>query len=207
MHRVLVLRHGESAWNVEGRWQGWHDVALTALGEAQAAARARSLATERVDGAAVFTSDLVRAARTAEIMAEHLGLDVPTPMGGFRERHGGEWEGHTAAEIDDRWPGMRAAWRRGELASPPGGESDAALLARFDDALARAIDATAGRAVTVVVTHHGVLRAASTRAGVAVTTLIPNLGGRWFLHDGATLHAGDELAPLDPLDSDGLAVE
>jgi probable phosphoglycerate mutase len=204
---VLVVRHGESAWNVEGRWQGWHDVALTPIGEAQAAARARALAGERIDGAALFTSDLARAARTAEILAAHLGLPDVTPLRGFRERHGGEWEGHTAAEIDERWPGMRAAWRRGELAAPPGGESDEALLARFDAALREAIGATHEHGVTIVVTHHGVLRAASSRAGVAVTTLIPNLGGRWFLHDGTALLAGDELAPLPAIDADGLAVE
>jgi probable phosphoglycerate mutase len=207
VRRVLVLRHGESAWNVEGRWQGWRDVALTTLGEAQAAARARSLSDERVDGVAVFTSDLRRAARTAEILARRLGLSGATPMSGFRERHGGEWEGHTAAEIDERWPGMRAAWRRGDLAAPPGGESDAELLARFDAALHEAIAGTDEHGVTLVVTHHGVLRAASTRAGVAVTTLIPNLGGRWFLHDGSALHAGDELAPLPAVDADDLAVE
>jgi probable phosphoglycerate mutase len=207
VHRVLVLRHGESAWNVEGRWQGWRDIELTPLGEAQAVARARALAGERIDGASIFTSDLVRAARTAEILAEHLGLGAATALSGFRERHGGAWEGHTAAEIDEQWPGMRAAWRRGELPAPPRGETDDDLLARFDDALAHALESTPAHGLTVVVTHHGVLRAASTRAGVVVTTIIPNLGGRWFLHDGTRLLAEDELPPLDALDADDLAVE
>jgi probable phosphoglycerate mutase len=202
-----LIRHGESAWNAEGRWQGWQDIALTRLGEAQAAARARSLMTERIDGAMVFTSDLARAARTAEIIAECLALDTVVRERGFRERFGGDWEGCTATEIDERWPGRRAAWRRGELTSPPGGETDEAVLARFDDALTRAVAATPQPGVTIVVTHHGVLRLASSRAGIPVHTLIPNLGGRWFEHDGEVLHAGDELPPLPALDADGLAVE
>lgn len=205
--RVLVLRHGESAWNVEGRWQGWQDIPLTPLGEAQARSRAASLAGEPIDGAVVFSSDLRRAARTAEVLAEHLRLGSVATDPGFRERHGGEWEGNTAAEIDERWPGRRAAWRRGELACPPGGEPDEVVLARVDDALARAIAATPTTGVTLVVTHHGVLRLLSTRAGIPVHAIIPNLGGRWFDHDGTALHARDELTPLGALDPDGLAVE
>ncbi|HEX5616017.1 MAG TPA: histidine phosphatase family protein [Acidimicrobiia bacterium] len=205
--RVLVLRHGESAWNVEGRWQGWQDIALTPIGEAQARARAATLADEPLAGAAVFTSDLVRAARTAEIVAEVLGLAAPVCDEGFRERHGGDWEGKTAAEIDERWPGVRAAWRRGELSAPPAGEPDDHVLARADAALARATAATPSTAPLIVVTHHGVLRLLSTRAGIPVHALIPNLGGRWFdWHDGE-LRARDELAPLAALDADGLAVE
>jgi probable phosphoglycerate mutase len=207
VQRVLLIRHGESAWNAEGRWQGWRDIALTPLGEAQALARARTLVSERIDGAVVFTSDLARAARTADLLADRLALGGTTCDEGFRERFGGDWEGRTAAEIDDRWPGLRAAWRAGELAGPPGGEADDAVLVRFDDALARALAATPQPGVTVVVTHHGVLRLVSSRAGVPVHTLIPNLGGRWFVHDGGVLHAGDELPPLPDLDADGLAVE
>lgn len=205
--RLLVLRHGESLWNAEGRWQGWQDIALTPLGEAQARSRAATLAAERLDGATLFTSDLVRAARTAEVIAEALGLDPPTPDAGFRERHGGEWECRTATEIDEGWPGMRTAWRRGELAAPPGGEADDAVLARVDDALARAVASTAPDGLTVVVTHHGVLRLLSTRAGIPVQAIIPNLGGRWFDWSATALRARDELAPLAALDADGMAVE
>jgi len=62
------------------------------------------------------------------------------PDEGFRERNGGEWQGRTGAEIEAGWPGMRAAWRRGELTAPPGGESDVTVLTRVDAALARALD-------------------------------------------------------------------
>ncbi|MCZ7535615.1 MAG: histidine phosphatase family protein [Acidimicrobiia bacterium] len=195
-----MLRHGESEWNAAGRWQGWEDVCLTASGEAQALARARLLAVAG-DFAAVVASDLVRAARTAEVVATHLGLSAPVLYPGLRERHGGEWQGHTGAEIDEGWPGMRDAWRRGEMHSPPGGESDASVLARVDAALASACAAVADGAALVAVTHGGVLRLVSARAGVSPNSLMPNLGGRWFTFDSDGLHAGGALPPLpEPLE-------
>lgn len=178
MQRLLLLRHGESTWNVEHRWQGWLDAPLTPAGEAQAAARARTLAHDSFAPRVIYTSDLERAARTADIIAAHVESPlIPDP--GFRERNGGDWQGHTAAEIDARWPGMRAAWRRGELPSPPGGEDDAELFARFDAALARVLE-HAGTGIACIVTHNGMLRAVTTRAGADVSALIPNLGGYWF---------------------------
>lgn len=203
MRRLLLIRHGESEWNAVGRWQGWEDVPLTAEGEAQAQARARSLAASG-DGhfAAVRCSDLLRASRTAEIVAQCLGLPAPVAEPGLRERNGGDWQGCTGAEIEARWPGMRDAWRRGELHAPPGGESDDDLVARVEPSLDRAASAVDDGAV-LVVTHHGVLRLLSARAGVPPATLIPNLGGRWFTWDraSASLVAGEPLTPLDePLD-------
>jgi broad specificity phosphatase PhoE len=173
-----MLRHGESTWNVEHRWQGWLDAPLTPAGEAQAAVRARTLAHDSFAPRVIYTSDLQRAARTAEIVAAHVEAPVIADPG-FRERFGGEWQGHTGAEIDERWPGMRAAWRRGEITAPPGGEEDEEVLERFDAALARAL-AHAGTGILAIVTHHGMLRIVATRAGVDVHTLIPNLGGFWF---------------------------
>jgi 2,3-bisphosphoglycerate-dependent phosphoglycerate mutase/probable phosphoglycerate mutase len=158
---------------------------LTPAGEAQAAARARALAHDSFAPRAIYTSDLQRAARTAEIIAAHVEAPVIADAG-FRERHGGEWQGHTLAEIDEGWPGMRDLWRRGELTAPPGGEEDADVLERFDAALARAL-ARAGTGVVGIVTHHGMLRIVATRAGVDVHSLIPNLGGFWFDVAGGAL--------------------
>jgi 2,3-bisphosphoglycerate-dependent phosphoglycerate mutase/probable phosphoglycerate mutase len=174
----LILRHGESEWNAAGRWQGWLDIALTPRGEQQAAVRARALAHDSFAPRVIYTSDLIRAARTAEIIAAHVGAPVIADAG-LRERNGGEWQGCTGAEIDERWPGMRAAWRHGALAAPPGGEHDDQVLERFDAALTRAL-AHAGPSVVAIVTHHGLLRLVATRAGADVHTLIPNLGGYWF---------------------------
>ena len=186
VQQVLIIRHGESEWNVERRWQGWLDAPLTAKGLEQAAVRGRVLARDGFKPRALYSSDLGRATRTAAIVAAH--LEVPTlPDRGFRERHGGEWEGRTAGEIDAGWPGLRERWRRGELAAPPGGEHDADVLARFDAALLRAL-AHVGTGQLGIVTHHGILRCVATRAGVDVHTLIPNLGGFWFTVVDGTLH-------------------
>jgi broad specificity phosphatase PhoE len=188
MSRLLVIRHGQSTWNVEHRWQGWLDPPLTRTGEAQAEARARTLARDNFAPRALYTSDLQRAERTAQIIAAHIETPVIAAPG-FRERHGGEWQGYTGAEINERWPGMRDLVRRGEATAPPGGEEDAEVLARFDAALAGVL-AHVRRGVVGIVTHHGVLRLVATRAGLDVQTRIPNLGGFWFdVVDGALTNA------------------
>jgi probable phosphoglycerate mutase len=196
MRRVLVLRHGQSTWNVERRWQGWLDAPLTSTGEGQAMARGRALARERPAPVAVYTSDLTRARRTAELIAVELGVPSASDEG-FRERHGGDWQGRTADEIDRRWPGLRDAWRRGEIDAPPGGETDQAVFERFDSALARMLD-SAPPGDLVLVTHHGVLRIVATRAGVPVHALIPNLGGFWFRCVDGSLQEPDAIGPLVP---------
>lgn len=197
MRRVLVLRHGESEWNREGRWQGWEDIALTPAGEEQARARGTELHAAGHRFAAIATSDLVRAARTAELIGEVFDSPPALADPGLRERFGGEWQGRSREEIIDRWPEERAAWRRGELTAPPGGEDDALVLERIRAALAR-IDATAPPGPVLVVTHHGVVRLLSSHAGVPLTELIPNLGGRWFDLDGSVVRAGTALPPLAP---------
>ena len=187
--RLLLLRHGESTWNVEHRWQGWLDAPLTPTGEAQAAARARTLAHDSFAPRVIYTSDLQRAARTAEIIAAHVESPVITDAG-FRERYGGEWQGHTGTEIDERWPGMRDAWRRGEVTAPPGGEEDADVLARFDAALARVLEHV-GIGVACDRDAPRDARASSRHArGVDVHAVIPNLGGYWFdVVDGTLTNA------------------
>src|SRR5262249_17911269 len=114
--------------------------------------------------------------------------------------------GLTGDEIEARWPGLRARWRAGELAAPPGGEDDAQVHARFDAALVRTL-AHVGTGMLGIVTHHGIARVAATRAGVDVPTIIPNLGGFWFdvAADGAlcnpvpvdTLRADDERPDVE----------
>jgi broad specificity phosphatase PhoE len=194
---LLIIRHGESEWNVEKRWQGWLDSQLTAEGLQQARDRADALARSGFAPAVVHCSDLGRARQTAEIIAAALGV-ATRPHPGLRERSGGDWEGFTADEIDDRWPGRRMAWRRGEITTMPGGEDDAAVLARVDEALATALETGMP---ALVITHHGVLRLVATRAGADVHTLIPNLGGYWFSIDQG------ELVSPKPLDNLSTAEE
>jgi len=190
---LLIIRHGESEWNLERRWQGWLDAPLTERGVRQARQRAAALARGGFAPRLVHCSDLGRAHRTAQIVAAALDVACRTDAG-FRERSGGAWEGSTGDEIDRSWPGLRESFRRGEIPSPPGGEADADVLVRFDAAMANAI----GDGVpAVVVTHHGVLRLVATRAGLPVEALIPNLGGFWFALDGTTLTDPEPIAPLD----------
>jgi 2,3-bisphosphoglycerate-dependent phosphoglycerate mutase/probable phosphoglycerate mutase len=192
VRKLLIIRHGESEWNVEKRWQGWLDAPLTTRGLQQSRVRADALVGARFRPRIVLTSDLGRAQQTAEIIADALGVPC-RPDPGLRERNGGEWEGSTGFEIDERWPGMRDAWRRGEITAPPGGEEDSTVLARFDAAIASALDSDVP---PLVVTHHGVLRLVATRAGADVRALIPNLGGYWFAVEHGTLHSPE---PLDVL--------
>ena len=195
VRRLLVVRHGESEWNREGRWQGWIDIPLTARGEAQARARGAELHADGHRFAAVHCSDLVRAARTATLLSEVLGGPTAQPEPALRERFGGAWEGLDRDQITAGWPEERAAWRRGDLRSPPDGETDDQVLERVRAGIV-AIDGTAPAGALLVVTHHGVVRQLATWAGVTERAPISNLGGRWFDWDGDALHAGDALPPL-----------
>lgn len=184
MTRLLLVRHGQSVWNADGRWQGQADPPLSALGEEQAAS-----AAERVHGmTAVYTSDLARARRTAEIVGERLGL-VPRPDVRLRERHAGDWEGRTRAEIEAEWPGYLASERR-----PAGWEPDELVLARALEALAAMAAAHEGD--MLVVTHGGVVRALERHLG-ADDGLLPNLGGRWFRHEAGTPQLDARVVLLD----------
>jgi probable phosphoglycerate mutase len=168
--RLLLVRHGQSTWNANGRWQGHADPPLSALGEEQAADAAAHL--PEVD--ALWTSDLARARRTAEIVAGRLGLPVRVESR-LRERDAGEWQGHTRAEIEERWPGFLTSGRR-----PPGYEDDEALLARVLAAVAEIGAEHEGTSV-LVVTHGGIVRTLERHLGDGDSGLLPNLGGRFLV--------------------------
>lgn len=102
---LLILRHGETVWNREGRMQGVLDSPLTARGRAQAIAMGRALAELGVSSAShrAFVSPQGRALATARLVLAPLGLEA-TPDPRLREIGVGDWSGLTAAEIDARWP-------------------------------------------------------------------------------------------------------
>jgi len=152
--RFIVVRHGETQWNVERRVQGSGDSPLTAAGLAQAEAIGRRLARERFD--ALVSSDLGRAVQTAERIAAHCGLAIRTDPR-LRERNFGAGEGMTYEEIDRAFPD---AFSRDRQSDPdvviPGGESRRQFHERVRaafEALAREHD---GRRVAVIA-HGGVL--------------------------------------------------
>ena len=185
MARLLLLRHGQSTWNAEGRWQGWADPPLSDLGQAQALALTPALGQAALD--AVVSSDLRRARQTADAVAEGLGITVEVEAG-LRERDVGHWSGLTAAEIERQWPSELAAWRAGRLERPPGGESDADLADRAFDVLERLARRREGR--LLVVTHGGLLGVVERRLGLE-RGRTANLGGRWVALAGTSLSAAD----------------
>ena len=191
MTSVLVLRHAQSVWNAERRWQGWADIALSEMGERQAAAAGARLRDAGL--ASAVASDLRRARRTAELISGDLELGPVRVDEGFRERDVGAWSGLSAEEMQERFPGQREAWRDGELDRPPGGESTAEVLERVDAAFAR-LESDAGP--VLVVSHGGVIRALERRAGLEPRA-IAVLSGRWFELDGGKLVPGDPVAAGD----------
>lgn len=183
---LLLVRHGQSEWNAHGRWQGQADPPLSALGEQQAVE-----ALSRLDGIdAVWASDLIRAARTAELVAGGLGIDVIVDAR-LRERHAGEWQGHTRDEIEARWPGYLAEGRR-----PPSWEPDVNVIERAVAACVAIAEAHPGAAV-LVVTHGGIVRTLERHLEDPDEQLLPNLGGRWVEVSGDTLRLGDRVLLLD----------
>jgi broad specificity phosphatase PhoE len=118
--RVYLMRHGEVANGGERRYNGHIDVDITPLGVEQMHRLAERLSGKPV--AAVYSSDLIRSVKGAEIIARRIGLSF-TPLRSLRERSVGKWEGLTAEEIMERFPGEYTAWRADLLNyRPPGGE-------------------------------------------------------------------------------------
>jgi probable phosphoglycerate mutase len=153
--RVLAIRHGETAWNVEHRIQGQLDIALNATGRWQAARLAQAVAEEGL--AAVYSSDLQRAAETAQSVARGGGGLVVVTDTGLRERAFGIFEGLRFAEIEQRWPEQTARWRRRDPAfGPEGGETLCDFSARCVAAATRLAAAHPGETIALVA-HGGVL--------------------------------------------------
>jgi broad specificity phosphatase PhoE len=148
--RLLLVRHGETTWNVEGRYQGQADPPLSERGRAQAEATAQKLADQGLQ--VLYSSPLRRASETAQIIALRLGLSVgydPRLM----EINQGEWEGMLVTDIEQHWPALFSRWVHDPwLVTLPGGESLSQLqmrvLAAVADMVARHPEQRIG-----VVTH------------------------------------------------------
>lgn len=152
--RVFLLRHGQTAWNVEQRLQGQLDAALNAVGRRQVAQLAHALVAEEL--AAIYSSDLQRAHDTALALAETTGLPV-TKDAELRERGFGRLEGLTHAEVEALWPDDALRWRRREPDfGPGGGEPLRSFYERSVAAVTRLSLPHAGQAIAVVA-HGGVL--------------------------------------------------
>ena len=164
MTTILLVRHGETDWNVHRRVQGHSDTPLNDTGRAQARALAEELDGERID--AVFSSDLLRAHETARIVAEQRGLDV-TAIRDLRERHFGTWEGLTDDEIFTRFPEVREGAPWGDA------ETQEEMAERVLAALRRISEAHPDQRV-LVVSHGGPLRRVLAHCGVDGVDRIDN---------------------------------
>jgi probable phosphoglycerate mutase len=183
---MLLVRHAQSAWNEQGRWQGRADPPLSELGRHQASAAAARVGV--VD--AIVSSPLERARDTAEAIASATGIGPVSLDDDLVERDVGEWSGLTRAEIEAGWPGFLDAARR-----PPGFEPDDDLVARVHLAVARLVTAYPG-ADLLVVTHGGVIGSLERHYGEPGGRL-PNLAGRAVTYSGTSLQLGDRIALLD----------
>lgn len=154
--RIIAIRHGETAWNVDTRIQGQLDIPLNDTGRWQAARLAQALAGETIH--AVYTSDLARAFETASAIAGVAGLPLQT-VEGLRERSFGIFQGKTFAEIETAWPDQALLWRQRDTAfAPAGGES----LLQVHERVARTTLSIAERhpgEQIVLVAHGGVMDA------------------------------------------------
>jgi 2,3-bisphosphoglycerate-dependent phosphoglycerate mutase len=152
--RLLVIRHGETLWNREGRIQGHIDIPLSPLGVAQAERLGEALRDEPLD--AVYSSDLLRARQTAQALERGRAVGVQT-LTALRERHFGVFEGLTWEEIHARDPDSATRWKRREPEfRVGGGESLVDLQARCVGELTRIALLHPGAQVAIVA-HGGVL--------------------------------------------------
>lgn len=192
LEHLILLRHGETDWNRERRMQGHRDIALNAIGLAQAAGAAASVAALQPE--LIVSSDLQRARVTAQAVAGLAGLPVSTDER-LRETSLGLWEGLTRSDVVAGWPGEWEQWRTTSAHyAPPGGESRWQVAER-SSAVVEEIDGTATRRA-LLVAHGGTivgltgrllqLPADSWSALVGIGNChwveLHRLEGRWRLH-------------------------
>jgi probable phosphoglycerate mutase len=211
--RLFLVRHGETASNAQGLWQGKHgDDPLNERGRAQSLAAAEALSDS--SARAIYASDLRRAVETAEIIGARLNLPVKIHAG-LREYGFGDLEGATTSEGLAQWKELLAQWRTDPSAKPPGGESALEFTMRVGAALQEIMQQHEGEEV-IVVAHGGSLSVAlavlvgepnnwrdyqMTNCGISIVSSDPDRRILVFddtahLEDiGATIWAGAEVEP------------
>lgn len=154
---VIFWRHGQTDYNVERRFQGQTDIPLNAVGRTQAAQAAGYLS--RLQPELITSSDLSRAADTADELAALLDIDVARDQR-LRETAFGYWEGHTRDEIAASWPRELEQWLSGADMNPPGGESRSESGRRVASAIAEIVAGSEAQTIAIVA-HGAVLRGAA----------------------------------------------
>ena len=203
VRRLVMLRHGQTAYNFDSRMQGQLDTDLTDLGRDQAVAAAEALAKHQP--LRIVSSDLRRAYDTAVALQERTGLPVHADER-LRETHLGDWQGMTHAEIDVSAPGARLAWRDDPRWAPHGGENRVDVANRSVPVVAELLAVESGwgandSARPVVLVAHGGLIAALSAAllGLPVESW-PVLGGMgnasWTQLSGHSADADDDFGAI-----------
>jgi broad specificity phosphatase PhoE len=153
LESLILLRHGQTDWNVQLRMQGHTDIALNAVGRAQAAAAAPSVAALRPE--VIISSDLSRARETAGQVAQVTGLPVGVDKR-LRETNLGKWESLTRTELESGWPQLWQQWRSTAAHTrPPGGESRWEVAQRGGEVVSE-LDAGSHR-TALLVAHGGLI--------------------------------------------------
>ena len=185
MVRLLLLRHAQSTWNAEGRWQGHADPPLSPEGKQTA----KAAAPQYSHISRIVSSPLLRAAETAEIIAEGSGTNHIATHPGLTERDLGEWTGLTRSEVEERWPGYL-----NEHKWPESAETTEAFRKRVLEAI-RSIAAEHAEEHdedVLMVAHAGVIITLEQSLGVPWRK-IGNLCGRAIEYDNGKLRLGEEL--------------
>ena len=173
--KIYLIRHGETEDADSGRYKGHLDVPLSENGDKQIKKLAKYISGEAgkrgsaevvrsespdflISGlSAIYCSDLIRAVKSADIIAEQFDLK-PMILAGLRERNFGEWEGMTFNEIEEKWPDAFSAWASNPLKfSPMGGESTSEVRERVMPAFNEITDKHKGQNIAIV-SHGGVIR-------------------------------------------------
>jgi glucosyl-3-phosphoglycerate phosphatase len=157
--RLVLLRHGRTAWNAVGRAQGHADVEIDDLGHEQAALVAPWLAATFTP-TVLWSSDLARARQTAAYVEKETGLDAREDPR-LREYDVGDRTGLTLREFAERWPEEHAAWREGRHDAVPGAEGRADVAARIVPACRELLASAAPGETAVAVTHGAALKVAT----------------------------------------------
>lgn len=198
--RICLVRHGETEWNAARRIQGQIDIGLNEIGLRQAEAAGRWLKAAGI--VALYSSDLKRAWRTAQLIGNELGL-VPEALSEMRERRYGVFEGLTYLEAETQFPaGYAAFYGRNADYDFDDGESLRAVYARVTNKLIALADRHAGQTILIVL-HGGVLDVINrfVRANpleMPRDFLIPNAGISWISRrdDQWTVETWGETAHL-----------
>ena len=154
MIELLLVRHGQTEWNEQGRYIGWQDVGLNDAGKRQAEALALHLGRRAID--IIYASDLKRAAKTAAAIGQKLDMSV-TPDPRLREACFGVLEGLTFDEAQVQFPDMIVSWLADRDRPPQGAESFSDFGARVNSFLEHLTTGHDGQTV-LVVSHGGVIR-------------------------------------------------